>query len=256
MPDLSGLGIPLYQPLFPYHYSFDNLPLAVLGLRDEVLNDQIDIDAQTLRNAAGTAGSLDNRLDQSINADGSLEASAIDEALHNIGAHTDGTFNSVAYVRMLLTERNKLSLIANDATNMPIQIDSTLISQGPVIFNDSESVTWELGAGNNVEAHLTFSVDLIVQHFYTQIPLPQTTPDFQHYKINSLSTPYIAGSLRVYVNGARLVSSPHSIYVPGATPSDSWVLVTYTENSSGGTFALSRALTSADTVYIDYDLPT
>ena len=43
-------------------------------------------------------------------------------------------------------------------------------------------------------------------HYYGIIPVPTNliTPDYIHYQVTSIATPYKAGSLRVYLNGIRL----------------------------------------------------
>ena len=78
MPDLSLIPVPLYDPLHPYHWHFDNLPLQTLKTRDEAINDAVNINSQYIREAFGTQGSLAGRLAPSLNDDGTLTYSFVE----------------------------------------------------------------------------------------------------------------------------------------------------------------------------------
>jgi hypothetical protein len=130
MPDLNALPVPQYNSAQPYHWEYDNLPLKTLANRDELINGVVDTHSEILRNCAGTVGTLANRLNQSVEEDGNLKTTAVDDTSHNIAKHEDGSktvsgselsdynnlgyigvVNPVPFVRMLEAERDKLSLV-------------------------------------------------------------------------------------------------------------------------------------------------
>lgn len=271
MPELEKYPVPLYNPLHPYHWEYDNLPLEALKLRDEVINGQVDINSGILMDAAGNQGTVANRLNQSMNEDGSLMDTAIDEALHNIAEHEDGSktltteelddlnelgyvvSNPVPFVRMLNAERAKLALIADEATNMTIQVETpsniVLYEEGPLTLAESESISWSV-SGNEIKANMNFPAEAAHRHYYDLEPV---TEDYLTFQVTSVSTPYLEDSLRVYINGVRL-SSSGEVYVPGADISDTWTLNSFTPDHEAGTFELSAAITAADIIRIDFDI--
>ena len=93
MPDLNQIPTPQYQSNQPYHVDYDNIPINTLSTRDELINDEVSIQSQILVDAAGTQGTLANRLNQSIDPDGNLLPTAVDQTQHNIAEHIDGTKN-------------------------------------------------------------------------------------------------------------------------------------------------------------------
>lgn len=247
----------LYQPKDPYHYLFDNLPLKNLLRRQSLINSALDdVIAQT-RDAIGTQGTMANRLNQSINPDGSLKTAAIDEAQHSIEEHTD----SDTYVRMLKAESDKLELIADEATNLYLEIqqddegeDIATFDADVLRFVPSTSVSFEVD-GNEVMAHLAYPAASAHTHNYDHIPVAENLeePDYTNFKVNSISSPYIEGSLRVYINGVRLTASD-SIYTPGSAVNDPWTLLSFTPDHTAGTFALSAEISEDDIIRIDYDI--
>ena len=143
MPDLNALPVPQYNSAQPYHWEYDNLPLKTLANRDELINGVVDTHSEILRNCAGTVGTLANRLNQSVEEDGNLKTTAVDDTLHNIAKHEDGSktvsgsdlsdyialgyigvVNPVPFVRMLEAERDKLSLVADEATNIVVNVNT------------------------------------------------------------------------------------------------------------------------------------
>ena len=257
MPQIELLPIPLYEPLQPYHFQFDNIPLQALMTRQSLINSAVDINSDILRDTAGTQGSLAARLNQSINPDGSLKSDKIDAALHSIGAHTDGLFDGIEYVRYKLEERDKLILIADEATNMTLEFDTisniVLFEEGPVIFQGSDSVTWSVLEPNRIKADLTFPTSAAHRHYYGIAPLPvDVDPDYINYK-TGLTTPFVEGSLRVYINGVRL-SDEDEIYIPGPLVTSEWTLNRFTPGADFTTFALDRAITANDSIRIDFDI--
>lgn len=272
MPELEKYPVPLYDPLHPYHWEYDNLPLQALKLRDEVINGQVDYNSGILMDAAGNQGSVANRLNQSINADGSLKSSAIDEELHNVAAHTDGSkimtageiaayatlgyvvSNPVPFVRMLSSERDKLSLIADEATSLAIQVQTPsttiLFNHGSIRLIPSTTVQWNVTAGNEIQANMAFPAEAAHRHYYDLEPV---TTDHKNYTTTSVSTPYMDGTLRVFINGVR-ISESANVYVPGDVVSDPWMLNSFAPDDAGGSFVLTNAITVADTIRIDFDI--
>ena len=233
MPRIELIDVPLFQPEDPYHYEFDNLPLKALKTRQELINM-----------------ALANRLNQSIDADGNLKASAIDEALHSIEEHED----TDDYVRMTSDERTKLENIASDATSLTLTYDDTEFDSGTVVLADSSSITIEHVAPNIIKWNLAFDTASAHQHYYGLTPVDATsTADYTNYKVNTSSTEYIDGSLKVYVNGVRIYEDAE-IYVPGVLVDDPWTLLKFTSNAEAGTFALSSPLTEDDIIRIDFDV--
>lgn len=259
MPNLDNISPVEYQATDVYHVDKDNLPLRNINQRIELLNNAVEVNNRTVREAQGSAGTLSNRLNQSLEEGGSLKTAAVDESLHNIGAHEDGEYDGVEYVRMKSSERDKLELVSDEATALVLQFQtiSTTISfdDDTVTVIPSDSINWTLTAPNQIKAETVFPVTAVRNHYYDLTPVHDnvTNPDYQNYKTTSLSTPFIEDTLRVYVNGIRL-SATDSVYVPPASgPSGSWKLTTYTPDHTTGTFVFSRILSSNDIIRIDFD---
>jgi hypothetical protein len=280
MVDLSKIPVPEYQPNQPYHWEYDNLPIKNLVLRDELINNELENASQILRNGAGTQGNMANRIDQSIDSDGNLKPIAIDQALHSIAEHTDASkdvdgselsyiqntlgFNSItnpiSFVRMLEAERSKLNLIADEATNIDFNVQSpssiVSITEGSISFQPSDTITWDITAPATpsqpfvIKPNLSIGTTFAHTHYYDLEPI---TVDYQNYSVTSVNTPYIQGSLRVFVNGVR-INSDYLIYCPSSNPTMSWTLNKFTPNHTGGTFALDNDLSSQDIIRIDFDI--
>lgn len=258
MPKIDLITPVQYNSLWPYHAEYDNLPLKYILARQDLINLAVDQATNILEEAEGTAGSLSNRLAQSMEESGELKSLAIDNALHNIGYHTDGEYSGTDYVRMKLSERDKLELVADEATAIQIQFETisgdVLFTNELVAIVDSPTVTWNVDSPSTVTANFAFPISAAHEHNYDIIPVHANlmTPDYTNYKTTSMATPYIDGSLRVYVNGIR-VSESDSVLVYSGTPSGTWLATSFTSNASGGTFALNRALDPSDVIIIDFD---
>jgi len=262
MPEIDLIQDVLYEPIYPYHWLYDNLPLHNILTRIDLVNFQVDIDADNLRNSSGSAGSLKNRLNQSLEESGDLKDSAIDDAMHNIAFHTDGSDGiSTTYVRMTESERDKLSLIQSEANLLDVEVQSLstteLLTTGTARLRHSDTVTFTLDAPDIIKAHTVFPPAAAHQHFYDLKPAHLTpgSPDYKNYKTTSVGTAFMTGTLRVYVNGIRL-SEDEAVYVyDGSTgPDGTWTL-TYVSASTpaSGTFTINRALDPADVIRIDFD---
>ena len=253
--------IELVEPVYfaaqdPYHWSYDNLPLYNIIRRENLINLALDNVLDQMRNAIGTQGSLSNRLNQSINADGSLKSSAIDNALHSIEEHED----TDDYVRMTKAESDKLNLIAAEATNLSVQVDTdgsstVLFDAGVIEIQASDSVSPIVVSPNILKFELGFPVAAAHQHYYSLTPTNDDLidPDYINFKVNSMATAYIDGSLRVYINGVRIFEDVE-VYVPGSLTDDPWTLLSFTSDATDGTFALSAAISDSDIIKIDFDI--
>lgn len=251
MPRIELISVPLHNPNDPYHFEFDNLPLKALKVRQELINGSLDNLISQMRDAIGTQNTVANRLNQSINPNGSLRSEAINDALHSIESHED----TDDYVRMTKAESDKLSLIADNATNITFLADAVELDSGELVFESSTSIEVEVEAPNIIKWNLAFDPSSMHQHFYSLTPVDDnlTTPDYINYKVNSISSAFISGSLRVYINGIRIFSD-QEVYVPGSLVDDPWTLLQFTPNASSGTFALSSAISSEDVIRIDFDI--
>lgn len=268
MPEISLIPEVLHDSSHPYHFTFDNLPLKNIIARIDLVNAQVDLNADILRNGVGTAGTLSNRLNQSLEASGALRTVAVDNSLHNIAFHADGQITvsgvPVDFVRMQKSERDKLTLVDDQANALDVEVEgvstTTLFTNGTVRIKPSSTITWTIEAPDVIKASTVFPVAAAHNHFYDLLPAHVTpsSPNFINYKTTSVSTPFIAGSLRVWVNGI-LLSAAESVYVPSAGGFDSATLTTIaSQSATGGTFSLNRALAGpspgpADVVRIAFD---
>ena len=256
MPRIELIPEVLYQPQDPYHWEVDNLPLKNILRRQNLINLSVDNVIEQIRDAIGTQGSMSNRLNQSINPDGTLKTAAIDAALHSIEDHEDTDH----FVRMRRDQSDKLDLISAEATNLSIQVDtdgtnSVLFDSGIVEIQASNSVSPRITAPNILSFDLGFPVEAAHQHYYGSTPVDADliTPDYINYQVDSGSSAFIDGSLRVYVNGVRIFSDSE-VYVPGSLADDPWTLLSFTPSPVDGTFAMSSALAEEDIIKIDYDI--
>jgi hypothetical protein len=281
VPDLTKIPVPQYQANQPYHWEYDNLPLKALEDRDTVINNAVDNQSQILNDAAGTQGNLSNRLNQSIDENGNLKPAAVDESLHNIANHSDGSkevssaeldfyittlgystaVNPVPFVRMLEAERGKLALVAEEATSLALEFctDVSCTPSNIILFDNqtvqlrsSSYITWEFQNPNIIKTVLAISVEFAHRHYYDIEPITQ---DNINYDVSSVSTRYVEGSLRVYLNGVRLSSETVVYYPPISNPSvNVWSSNQFTPDHEAGSFTLLNAITEYDVIRIDYDV--
>ena len=276
MPNLNSIPEVLYEPNQPYHYHYDNLPLRNILTRIGLVNIQVDTNAEMIRGAAGSAGSLSARLGQSIDDDGSIKAASVDASLHGIGHHVDGAGpDAVEYVRMRLDERAKLYLVEDSANRLVVQVEdqsptlgeSVTIETGTLALKGSSSIFFEFEAPNIVRAHSAFPPDVAHRHHYSKTPShwvrpgsssSSSGPDWMNFKTTSLGTPYMEDTLRVYVNGVRLYHTGVPVPMQGGSSSSSAgqsfsSIYIESEDSEAGTFTLNRPITHQDVIRIDFD---
>lgn len=280
MPDLSKVPTPEYNPLHPYHWEYDNIPIKTLALRDELINAELENNSKILRLGAGTQGNISNRINQSIDQDGNLKSSSVDESMHSVASHSDGSLsvgeaeldhikmvlgyesvvNPVSFVRMLDAERSKLSMVADEATNINFEVytasNIVSISEGSISFQPSDTIAWDITAPTSpsapyvIKPMLGISSTFAHGHYYGVEPI---TSDYKNYTVTMMGTPYMDGSLRVYVNGTR-IDKTSSIYTPGSNPGMDWTLNSYSEDFENGSFSLENEVSPSDTVRIDFDV--
>ena len=257
MPDIGSITDVQYSPTDPYFVSVDNAPLAALFYKIQVVNTQTDANANELINARNGYPNLAGYL-----ATFALNATNVNNTLHNIGYHADGVGpDSISYVRMTYDERTKLSAIDPDSI---IQIHVTTIStstfqdvtfdNGTIYLEPSDTVQWTVDGdvGNQqLRAEMHFPPELAQIHIYECTPAPHTpsAPDWQTY---SVPRAFIDSSLRIYVNGIRITEG--GVYVPQSGGTGTWKFLSYTYDLEALTFTLSQPITSSDVVMIDFDI--
>ena len=269
MPQINSIPEALYQPNQPYHYHYDNLPLKNILTRMGLVNIQVDHNTDALFGTGGSVGSLANRLDVSLAEDGTLKSSAVDAALHSIAEHSD----TDEYVRMTSEERDKLSLVASEANKLFVEIEDTLPTLGEYVtmdagtlrFRNSSTIFFDFTAPDIVQAHSLFPAEYAHKHHYNLVPANTIpgAPNYTNFKTTALSTSFVEGSLRVYVNGVRL--SDYAVMVCSWSSSSSsssscasggcCFKATYVESQDyeAGTFSLNRAISEDDVITIDFD---
>lgn len=255
MPDLPN-NVPRYEPDQPYYYTFDNTPIDALIQRDDIINNQVDINTALLEQAGGTAGTLPTRLNQSMDTTGALKATAINVAEHNIGYHTDGAgADSIQYVRMKLSERDKLTTVSEYATSfgMKVQLPSTIVPYDSdfVTFAPSPTITWSVGTGQVVSANVVAQPDGHI-HYDNITPVDANpTPDYLNYE-TGIASPFLSGSLCVYINGVRIFDGGRTVKVPSTNPLTTWNSNGFTVNPDLMSFVLNTAITASDVIVIDF----
>lgn len=256
MPRIELIPEVLYQPGDPYHWEYDNLPLKNIIRREHLINVALDNVIAQMRDAIGTQGSMANRLNQSMDQDGSLKTDAVDDTLHSIEAHED----TELYVRMTRDQSDKLDIIAEEANSFWITVD-TDSSSGPtqIVFDTgnleiaaSTSITPRIEAPNVLKFDLAFPPAAAHGHSYGVVPVPEDPglPDYINYNIGAES--FIEDSLRIYINGVRIFADAE-VYVPEHLVDDLWVLMSFAADCTTGTFQLSRAISADDDIRVDFD---
>jgi hypothetical protein len=150
------------------------------------------------------------------------------------------------FITHVIFDHTVFEISTNDRAQMHLYISEVVATFGLIC-------TIALAGRKHVEfAPISVAAYITGAYWFTRVA-STSDPDFINYKVNSSSTPFISGSLKVYVNGLRLTASA-SIYIPGHLVNDPWTLLTYTEDSSNGIFQLSTALSEEDIIRIDYDI--
>lgn len=259
MPNINTIPIPTFTGIEPYHFLFDNLPISAIANREQMISDATDQNTLILDFAAGSRIDLAARLNQSLTANGNLITSEVDTTLHNIGYHTDGSYNDVDYVRMELAERQKLSLIQEEANNLTFEVETIsnaiFFPSGNLKLNNSQTLEWIVTGPNNITAELKFPTEAAHEHYYGVTPSSKyLIPDYTSFT-TGLSSPIIDGSLRVYINGVQIYSDI-SNYRPSYDPNGiaTWTSNTFTVDNDLISFYLDSALSPYDVIKINFNL--
>lgn len=256
MPRIELIPEVYYTSNDPIHWEVDNLPLKNIITRQQLINMALDNVIEEMRDAIGTQGSVANRLNQSLNADGTLKVSAVDATLHSIDDHTD----SDDYVRMTKDQSDKLDLIQDEANELTVTVYTddvtfTDFDTGSIVLKPSATVTPSVESPNIIKFNMTFPDSAAHRHYYGLVPVNVSlvTPDYINFKVNSIASEYVEESLRVYINGVRIFADAE-VYVPGPLVADPWTLMSFTEDFEDGLFELSSAITEDDIIRIDFDI--
>lgn len=269
MPDISKITEVLYDGNQPYHVHYDNLPLKNILTRIDLVNAQVDINTDILRGCAGSVGTLSNRLSASIEENGKLKSSSVDESLHNIGYHSDGIYDGVEYVRMTKLERDKLQLIQSESNKIELeiedsissdtQVDHVVIYNGYVRLKSSDTIAFQFIAPDTIKAHSKFTLEAAHIHHNEVEPsyVIPGQPDYQNFKTTSLNTAFREGSLKVYINGFKINSKYSTKILSGdlnPMVSENWIDIQISYQSPNeGLFGLSSPITSSDKILIDFE---
>lgn len=281
-------GVPLYKPSDPYHHDYDNKPIKSLVERDNLIIGIVNVLKSIIDQSGGNLGSLPVRLNQSIDPDGNIKPSAIDEVNHNIANHEDGRktisqqelnyytslgyaiTNNPKFVRYLEEERAKLALISEEANRLLVAISPEgsskhVVDNGEVNFQSSDTIDVEIDNNNSVRFNSKFPTSIAHQHYYQVEP---TTSDLVNYNIPGVSS-FKEGSLRVYINGCRIEHCDRDCgdinfsYYPSFRLVNSnlvveWKTIYYTEDQGPAapprSFYFSSAVSQSDRVLVDYDI--
>ncbi len=245
MPEISTTPVDLFTSNDPYHYHVDNRPLEGLEDRVYIVNAQVDVHDEVLTSAMGTTGTLANRINTSLNSDGTIKTSAIDNALHNIASHVDAD----GFVRMTDAERAKLNLIEAGATNLNIAVETLSTPLlwpevgNTISMRNSDTISWRyISTGVYADSVLGSTNQVI--HRYDQDPIFDSTGvNLINYTVPE---EFKSGTLRVFVNGKRITDSV-DLLIDGYY---------YEEvDSSLGTFQLKNTIIEPNVIRIDYDKP-
>jgi hypothetical protein len=250
MPHLNNIPEVLYDANQPYHYHYDNLPLRNILQRIDLVNIQVDTNTDILRGSGGSAGSLSERLEVSLEESGRLKKSAVDFCEHSIGAHADTN----EFVRMTIEERARLASMDNSANKLYLDVAGSVFSSGTLVFEDSDTAYFDSPSSNRIRVNVDFPLDTAHRHYYEVDPFLDigSSSSSMNYKTTITGKPFAEGSLRVYVNGVRLSSS--SMMPVAVWDGSSW-RNTYvaSQNPVAGTFSLNRVLGGTEFIFIDFD---
>lgn len=258
MPHL--IDVPLYQPMQPYYYDIDNIPILQLANNEAIINQQTDYHSNLLNAAQGTAANLGARLNKCMDGQGNLLQAAVNEANHNIADHAEATpLVGDSYVVMKNSERQQLASISPDgATNLKLSVTTNVgvtdYTNEHVTLEPSSSITWTT-SGNQIAAQLVYA-GTFHQHIYEEHP---NTTNRTLWTVQA--GVFDDQTLRVYINGVRIfVGTPTpvpSYNLTSGVPT-SWRTINIVDDGTYhpavGTFSTSQTLTVNDVIRVDYDI--
>jgi hypothetical protein len=283
MPNINSINIPNYLPNQPYFWTYDNLPIEAIKQREDLINSAVENNISDLRSAAGDAGSVGNRLAQSMTPTGHLLEEAVNDVNHRISSHRDDAItidsaklaeyqilfptlsNPVAFVKMLDAERGKLSTIAENSNFLQLNIETASnvanLTNTQVLFQNSDTISWKLLGSPSVDdqvylkAELNSSLSNSHKHYYQVVPtnalVATTSPDYN--RVYTTSMTFMEGSLKVYVNGVRLFSDA-VVFYPTRSSTPEYKQNLFTPNLNFKGFSLLNAISSDDIIRVDFDV--
>ena len=252
MPNISSIPVREYQPNWDYNYYYDNIPIGDIETQLSVINNQVDLNRNAISDSVGTAGSLAARLNVSLNDDGSLSATAVNNTNHNIADHSADPNN--VYVLMTYLEQAKLAGIPANANQLHIAMPSDAQiwpdNVGTTLqLQNSDTITWRYEDGTGSDPQGLYADDIVANWvangIWYNVPITGSGTNF--------TTPshvsYISGTLRVYINGLRIGNNilypVNGYYFTEGVATDGVVL--------GGDFELNTSLSGV--MYIDFNRP-
>jgi hypothetical protein len=247
-----------YQPEDQYNHIVDNIPINDIKDVTTVINGTVESIRYDLVESAGTHATLAQRMMQSLNDDGTLKTSAVDDTTHSIASHTDQD----GYVRMTDAERAKLATIASNSTNLSLSVETpsstVAYDTGIVTLKGSDSITWRID-NQDIYADVDFPLTVRHRHYYDITPdhVTPITPDYINYYANTGHTAYRAGSLRVFINGVRVHADGSKVPIHGVATT--WTTIGYSEDTAvgddvpSGKFVLTSAITISEVISVDFD---
>jgi hypothetical protein len=283
MPNINSITIPTYLPNQPYYWTYDNLPIDAIKQRETIINSAVDNNTDVLKNAAGDAGTVGTRINQSLDSNGHLLENAINQANHKISSHADDSAtvdsttlseyqilfptltNPVSFVKMLEVERSKLSTISEDANFLQLNVETASniaqLTDTQVLFQSSDTISWKLVGSPGIDdqvylsAQLKSSLSNPHQHYYEITPVnalvASTSPDYN--RVYTTGMTFSSNSLKVYINGTRIFSNA-VIFYPTRSSTPEFNQNSFTVNSSNNGFSLLNAITSDDIIRVDFDV--
>lgn len=248
MADLNSIPVRWYQDnVDRYTADVDNRPLEDLNGRVNLVNTDLETTKTEVREARGSQSSVGNRLDVSLNDDGTLKS----EALTGIPAIAVDEQESVPPVdddRVWMTrgEQTKLSLITEQANRILLGLNQSEPTDGIVrlvLGNTLRGAMQPSGEGTTIMfLDTVFSGDRLHEHKYQQ--------EFLQYSSGIALFPnqeddVISGSVRLYLNGQ--VQSPSCWEEYTDTNTGKVIGVYITEDAD-------MIDLSSDRLWVDYDV--
>lgn len=215
MADLSKIPIRYFEQVDPYGFVVDNRPLRDLESRIDLVNSDITGLSNTLSDAAGDTGSLANRLNVSLEDDGSIKAAAI--PAHDLHIHAD----SGDFVKMTSEERTKLSGVSTSASNFGLSINQGQAKRDEVV-NIEESASIKIHeTSSGIQFYSIVPTSYYHLHYGPLEPLVKCRKENGVFiPDEDASTPYYIRAVTTYeMNKSSASTYPTYFYTSDGVPS-------------------------------------
>lgn len=192
MADLSRIPIRYFEQTDPYGYVVDNRPLQDLARRIDLVNQEVTGISSQLQTAGGTQG-LVERLNRSLNPDGTLKGSSVPP--HNLDIHPDAG----GYVKMTAEERSKLQGIAPSATSFGIKVNQNPVLQsGCAHLLDSQTIKL-VQTGSQIRLYSLVPSGYYHRHYGPSEPLVKCRKEGSQYIWDEEASPaYFVRAISTY----------------------------------------------------------